>query len=601
VSSPGSVTRSPTRSTAPSTAPSGDPSAGLPTGPPTGPSAGPSARRCRDLFFDYLEDQGIRFIFGNPGTTELPLLDGCRDHPSVDYKLSLHEDVAVAEAMGYARASGTIGVVNLHVTPGLAHGLGNLYNAFRARVPLLVTAGQHHTGLLVHEPILTADLAGLVRPFTKWAHEVRLAEELPIALQRAFKELTTPPYGPVFLSFPMDLMLDDYPGAGGEALPVRVSRTAAAHPDEAEVERAAGLLAGADHPVIVAGDGVGHARAWTELAELAEAVGATVRTESYSTLWNFPNRHPLFGGPLPNTAAAMRPVFAAADVVFMCGVTAQTPVSRYDGGGPLVPWDVRTIALDDSPWEIGKNHPVEAGLVGAVGAGLRALVDAVRKAPPPGAGVAARRAEVEGANAERTGEWARRVRAARSGDRLSPVSIAAELRDLLPDAIFVDETISNREAFVNVLDFADPLSYFAANGLSLGYSPGSAVGIQLARPDRRVVNLVGDGSLLYYPHALWNAANRETPVVFVVLNNGQYRVLKLIVDRMGGPWSAAGELPPGLDIEGPPVDFVTLARSLGVTGERVATLTELRSALDRAVAAGRPYLIDAVLEQGLAT
>jgi thiamine pyrophosphate-dependent acetolactate synthase large subunit-like protein len=150
VSSPGSVTRSPTRSTAPSTAPSGDPSAGPPTGPPTGPPAGPSARRCRDLFFDYLEDQGIRFIFGNPGTTELPLLDGCRDHPSVDYKLSLHEDVAVAEAMGYARASGTIGVVNLHVTPGLAHGLGNLYNAFRARVPLLVTAGQHHTGLLVH-------------------------------------------------------------------------------------------------------------------------------------------------------------------------------------------------------------------------------------------------------------------------------------------------------------------------------------------------------------------------------------------------------------------------------------------------------------------
>ncbi|HEU5159068.1 MAG TPA: thiamine pyrophosphate-binding protein [Streptosporangiaceae bacterium] len=564
---------------------------------PAGPAAATAVWRCRDLFFAYLEDHGIRYVFGNPGTTELPLLDGCRDHPSVDYKLSLHEDVAVAEAMGYARASGTIGVVNLHVTPGLAHGLGNLYNAFRARVPLLVTAGQHHTGLLVHEPILTADLAALVRPFTKWAHEVRIAEELPIALQRAFKELTTPPYGPVFLSFPMDLMLDEYPTAGG-APPVRTSRTAPAHADRTELERAAALLAGADHPMIVAGDGVGHARAWPEVAALAEAVGATVRTESYSTLWNFPSRHPLFGGPLPNTAGAMRPVFAAADVVFLCGVTAQTPVSRYDGGGPLVPWHVRTVALDDSPWEVGKNHPVEVGLIGDVGAGLRVLVDAVHRAPPPAALVAARRAAAERANAERAGTWARRVSAARSGGRLSPVAIAAELRERLPDAIFVDETISNREAFVNVLDFADPLSYFAANGLSLGYSPGAAVGIQQALPDRRVVNIVGDGSLLYYPHALWNAANRGTPVVFVVLNNGQYRVLKLIVDRMGGPWSASGDLPPGLDIAGPPVDFVPLARSLGVAGERAATPAELRSALDRAVESGRPYLIDAVLEQG---
>jgi benzoylformate decarboxylase len=558
-----------------------------------------SATRCRDLFFAYLEEQGIRFIFGNPGTTELPLLDGCRDHPSVDYGLSLHEDVAVAEAMGYARASGTIGVVNLHVAPGLAHGLGNLYNAFRARVPLLVTAGQHHTGLLVHEPILTADLAALVRPFTKWAYEVRLAEELPIALQRAFKELTTPPYGPVFLSFPMDLMLEDYAADSAADLPVRISWTAPTHPDEAAIERAAAVLSGAQQPLIIAGDGVGHARAWTEVAALAEALGATVRTEGYSTLWNFPNRHPLFGGPLPNTAAAMRPIFAAADVVLMCGVTSQAPVSRYDAGGPLVPWRVRTIALDDSPWEVGKNQPVEVGLIGEVGAGLRALAAAVRRSPPPPAQVAARTAAAEQAGAERADEWDRRVGTARSSDRLSPVSIAAELRDLLPDAVFVDETISNREAFVNVLDFADPLSYFAANGLSLGYSPGAAVGMQLALPDRRVVNLVGDGSLLYYPHALWNAANRGTPVLFVVLNNGQYRVLKLIIDRMGGPWSATGDMPPGLDIAGPPVDFVSLAESLGVTGERVATLPELRSALKRGVDAGRPYLIDAVLEQGL--
>src|SRR5919108_1610703 len=137
---------------------------------------------CRDIFFEFLVELGIPYIFGNPGTTELALIDGCADHPSVQYVLSLHEDVAVAQAMGYARASGKTGVVNLHVAPGLAHGLGNLYNAYRARVPLLVTAGQHDTGLLVQDPILSADLVAMVRPFTKWAYEVRLAEELPIAL-----------------------------------------------------------------------------------------------------------------------------------------------------------------------------------------------------------------------------------------------------------------------------------------------------------------------------------------------------------------------------------------------------------------------------------
>lgn len=556
-------------------------------------SSSPTVARCRDVFFAYLEDQKVRYIFGNPGTTELPLLDGCRDHPSVEYVLSLHEDVAVAQAMGYARASGTVGVVNLHITPGLAHGLGNLYNAWRARVPLLVTAGQHHTGLLVHEPILTADLAGLVRPFTKWAYEVRLADELPVALQRAFKELTTPPYGPVFLSFPMDLMLDSQDGK----LPVAVSRTAPAHPDPAEIDRAAAVLAGAERPLILAGDGVGHARAWSQAAELAELLGAPVRTESYSTLWNFPHRHPLFGGPMPNTATAMRRVFDSADALLTCGVTAQTPVSRHDGEGPIVPWRIRTVALDDSPWEVGKNQPVEVGLIGDVGAGLRALAESLRRTPPPADRVGARRAAAERAGAERVRHWEKQVSAARADDRLSPVSIAAELRELLPGAVFVDETISNREAFVSVLDFPDPLSYFAANGLSLGYSPAAAAGIRLALPDRQVVNLVGDGSLLYYPHALWNAANREIPVLFVVLNNGQYRVLKLIVDRMGGPWSQAGGMPPGLDIESPEVDIVTLARSMGVAGERVATVPELRSAIKRGADAGKPYLIDAVLDQ----
>lgn len=542
----------------------------------------------RDLLFAYLVELGIPYIFGNPGTTELPLVDGCNDHPSVEYVLSLHEDIAVAQAIGYARASGNIGVVNLHVTPGVAHGLGNIYNAFRARVPLLITAGQHHSGLDVYDPILTADLVGLMRPFTKWAYEVSSLDDLPIALQRAFKELSTPPYGPVFLSIATDLFLADYPDRPS----AKVSRIARARSIDSEVERAAAVLAGATNPLILAGDGVGLNDAWDEVVRLAESLGAVVLTEGYSTLWNFPSSHPLFGGPMPNLATEMRKQFDGVDALLACGVTCQVPVSRYDEGGPLIPWRVRTVAVDDSPWEVGKNEPVEVGLVGDVKSNLAALAAAVG-ALPANEELPDRRRTAEARCRERVQNWAARVGAARDAAQVSAELVAAELRDLLPpDAIIVDESISNRPAFVNILEFGDPLAYFNVNGLSLGYSPAAAVGIHQARPDRRVVDVVGDGSLMYYPQALWNAAVAGARVLFVVLNNGSYRVLKLIIERMGGPWGESKQPVPGLELDGSRIDFVGLAAALGVPGECIATPDEVRPALERGLAACGPYVLE---------
>jgi benzoylformate decarboxylase len=549
----------------------------------------------RDIFFEYLVKMEIPYIFGNPGTTEVPLVDACNDYPSIRYVLSLHEDIAVAQAMGYARASGKVGVVNLHVTPGVAHGLGNLYNAYRARVPLLVTAGQHHPGLNLQEPILTSDLAALVRPFTKWSYEVTLLDELPIAMQRAFKELTTPPYGPVFLSLATNLFLEKYPDP-----PVaQVSRVASVDADAATIAHAAEVLAEASNPLIVAGDGVGINDAWSDVVSLAESLGAVVYTEGYATSWNFPSRHPLYAGPMPNLATQMRDRFDDVDTVLLCGITCQAPVARYDEGGPLIPWRVRTVSVDDSPWEVGKNQPVEIGLVGDVKRNLAALADAVRRNPPADAVVAERRQGMETACQKRVEVWEEKVRDAQQADEVSPALVAATLRELLPaDAVFVDESISNRPSFVNVLSFADGLSYFAVNGLSLGYSVGAAVGIQMAMPERRVVSVVGDGSLLYYPNALWNAASENAPVLIVVLNNASYHVLKVILERMGGPWAANQRMPPGLDIVGSKVDFVALASSMGVAGERPETPDDLRAALKRGLDASGPYLVEVVLDQG---
>ena len=541
----------------------------------------------RDIFFEYLVSQGVRYIFGNPGTTELPLVDGCNDYPSIEYVLSLHEDVAVAQAIGYARASGKVGVVNLHVTPGMAHGLGNLYNAHRARVPLLVTAGQHHTGLRVQDPILASDLLSMVGQFTKWSYEVRFLEELPMVMQRAFKELATPPFAPVFVSMPPNVLLEKHDGSG----PARVTKPTSSIADDGSIRDAVRVLASAERPMIVAGDGVGHARAWDDLATIAESLGARVHTEGYATLWNFPSSHPLYLGPMPNLAATMRDHFARADVALLCGVTSPAPVSRYDEGGPLIPFHVQTVVLDDSPGEIGKNHPASAALLGDVGANLRRLRTAVEEAPLDRASAGRRGRTVRDEAAARRSAWDRKTREEASSGRLTAVGVAKAIRDAIPvDGIFVDEAISNRPWFVNVLDFRDPLSYFGANGISLGYSVGAAAGIAVARPDRKVVVAVGDGSFLYYPHALWSLANRNLPVLVVVLNNGGYRVLELIVNRMGGPWSAGGSDLPGVVIEGPGVDFVALAASMGIPGERVDSPGSLASAIKRGMEASTPYV-----------
>jgi len=298
----------------------------------------------RDIFFAYLEHNGVPFLFGNPGTTELPLVDGCNDHPAVRYVMALHEDIAVAMAMGYARASGRVGVVNLHVAPGLGHGMGNLYNAFRAGTPLIVTAGQQHTRLVVHDPILTADLAAMARPFTKWSYDVRFVEELPTVMQRAFKEATTAPTGPVFISLPMDVLLETV----NFDPPVAASTIASTIADPKAVAHAARVLADATHPMIVAGDGVGLSCAWPEVVAIAERLGAPVYTEQYSTIWNFPSDHPHFAGPMPNQAVAMRQRFEGVDVALLAGFTAQAPVARFDEKGSLIPPSVQIVVISRS-------------------------------------------------------------------------------------------------------------------------------------------------------------------------------------------------------------------------------------------------------------
>src|SRR4051794_25594163 len=247
-----------------------------------------SKRWTRDYLFDVLRLLDIRAIFGVPGTNEIPIIDGTSDPANgVQYVQCLHENIALGAAMGYARMTGKPGVVVVHVTPGIAHSIGNLFNAWRSRTPLVIICCQQQNELVTQEPLLASNLVELARQYTKWAHEVRAPEEIPLVLQRAFKEAMAPPTGPVFLSVPWDFTIREIGEGDRVAGVTRVSPRFTGDP--AAVTEAAKALAGAKNPIIVAGDAVGYAGAWPELQTLAELTGAPVLCQTFSSLANFPN------------------------------------------------------------------------------------------------------------------------------------------------------------------------------------------------------------------------------------------------------------------------------------------------------------------------
>src|SRR5262245_31499231 len=307
------------------------------------------------VLMEILRAAGVRYLFGNPGTTELPFLDALPDS-GLEYVLGLQEATAVAAADGYAQASGQVGVVNVHVAPGLANSLSILHNAARSKTPLLVTAGQQDTRFLMDEPILAGDLVRMAEQFTKWSYEIRRAEEAPVALRRALQVALTPPTGPVFLSLPMDLMRPAVEDTGAGPTPI-AART---RPDPGAVARAAELLAAARSPIVIAGDGVARAQAVVEITALVELVGARVHGGPVYRRTNIPGDHALWRGGLFPSPDAVRKALEECDVLLIVGANVFTWFLHTEGA-PF-PRGLTVIQLDDDPWQIGRSYPVALGI-----------------------------------------------------------------------------------------------------------------------------------------------------------------------------------------------------------------------------------------------
>ena len=541
----------------------------------------------KQAFLQILRQEGVSVMFGNPGTTELPLMDGLAREPGIHYVLALQEAVAIAMADGYAQASGGLAAVNVHVSPGLGNAMGMLYDAQKSGAPMLLTAGQHDQSFNVTEPILWSDLPPIARPFVKWSTEAHRLEDLPRIVHRAAKTALAHPTGPVFLSLPVDVLNAERDLDLGA--PTRVARRIVG--DRAAVAQAAALLARAERPLLIAGDAVAQGDALAELVELAELVGAPVMAEGVASTCSFPFTHPLYSGSMPRLGPPIRALLMRHDLLFSVGGDLFT-LSLPDDVDPMPP-GLTVVHLDVDPWELGKNYPAAVAIQGDPKATLPELSEAVRRITgKQGHPDAVKRAAAVRAAWERErAALAQRAEAEAARVPLAPLTLVHELARCAPaNAVIVDESISSSQGVRHFFRCADRKSFFGLRGGGIGWGLPAALGVKLALRDRPVLALIGDGSAMYTNQALWTAARESLAVVYVIFNNASYRILKQRTRALKG-FSAEDDRYVGMDLE-PLIDFVGMARALGVPGERVEKAPEIAPAVERGFAGGGPYLID---------
>jgi benzoylformate decarboxylase len=542
---------------------------------------------------ELLKQEGVRVMFGNPGTTELPLMDAFAAERDIRYVLALQEAPAMGMADGYAQASGQLACVNLHAAPGLGNAMGMLYDAQKAGAPIIVTAGQHEQRFNFTEPLLWADLPVVARPFVKWSEEVRRLADLPRAIHRAAKTALAPPTGPVFLSLPGDILTDSEDLDLGR--PTRIA--SGIRGDAVAIEAAARLMARAKSPVIIAGDAVAQGDALQELVALAEALAAPVYDEGMATRAMFPSSHPLYRGAIVRLPAAIRGMLDQHDLLVSIGADLFT-LSLPDDIDSM-PEGMPIVHLDTNPWELGKNYPAEVAILGEPRTTLPEMTRALLAAR--GAGDTDQVAKrLTHARAEGISSLARlNANAEAMAERhpIHPLSLMQTIGRALPaDAVVIDETVSSGNGLRRFLKSDDARSFFGMRGGGIGWGLPAAIGAKIALPDRPVVALIGDGSALYTIQGLWTAARESLRMVFVIINNYSYRILKQRTNAMKG-LAAQADTYVGMDLDRPRVDFVSVATGLGLTAYRASTLTEVHDMLEAALAHDGPTLLDVAVDR----
>ncbi len=545
----------------------------------------------REAFLALLESEGVTHLFGNPGTTELPIMAALPDRPALTYVMALQEALVVAMADGFSRASGRLSACNVHVAPGLGNAMGSLFNANWMGSPIIVTAGQQEQGHGLTEPMLYAPLAPIAQPLVKWAVEVNRLQDLPRIVRRAAKVAMTPPTGPVFISLPGDVLNEQDALELGQ--PTRVDT--AGRPTDAALERLADRLLAARRPVLLAGHEIATSDALAEAARVAEALGAPVYQQTVCDGAHFLSEHPAFMGGLSREQRDVRETLAPYDLMFCMGSDVLR-MSVFSETDPL-PDGLALVQVGLRDWEMGKNYPAEIALRADVKETLAALADTIeRKRGAKGAEeAAASLAALETSNWSTKREALRARTLARADVTPMPPELAMlRIVDALPqDAVIVEEGILSGRSIPALYPFRDSKALFGLGSGGIGFAMAGAVGVQMALRDRPVVAVVGDGSAMYSIQALWTAANAKLPITYVIANNGGYRIIKERLKAFHGV-----EQYTGMEFKDPPIDFTGLARSMGVAARQIVDPDEIGPAIAESTRRDGPTLLDIVVDDG---
>lgn len=518
----------------------------------------------REEAFQLLRSLGLTTIFGNPGSTELPFLQHFPD--DFIYVLGLQEASVLAMADGFAQASGHPALVNLHTAPGVGNAMGNIITAYQNRTPLIITAGQQVRAMMALEPLLfTRDAIELPKPYIKWSYEPVRAQDVPLALARAYFVANQHPRGPVFLSLPMD----DWEQEANEPFQLReVSyRTA---PDPVALQRIAEVLQSKQKIALVVGAEADRADAWETLVALAERLVADVWAAPIASRKGFPEHHPLFRGDLPPAMKPLSDKLANYDAVLVIGA----PVFLYYPyvPGPILKAGIPLIHITNDPDEAARA-PIGTSIVADIALASEQLLSLLPT--------------------NREGQLPKplsRPAAPPAQKPITPAFLMHTLASLLPEnTILVDESPSTQATLHKHIPITTSGGWYMTGSGGLGFGLPAAIGIQLAQPERRVVCTLGDGSSMYSVQALWTAAHYHIPVVFVVLRNSEYGILKAFAN-----FERVNHNLPGLEL--PDLDIVQIARGFGCEAWSVELPEELAASLQRAFQLAQPVVVEVIVD-----
>ena len=549
----------------------------------------------KQALLEMLKAEGVEFIFGNPGTSEGPIIDMLGDYPELRYILTLQESVAVGMGESYARATGKASFVSLHVDSGLANGIALMLDAYNTGTPMVVTSANYDIRKTTEG---LTDLAELARPVTKWSVQLTHPDQIPGAIRRAFNEANSHPKGPVYVGFTANAL----EGSGDMNIIPSQPVFDEPRPNPEGIKAAADLLMRADRSIMMVGDRVSDDGAMNKAVDLAELLGLPVYGSRAAEV-AFPTNHPQFLGTLSLRMSDQRSILERADLVLAIGMDAFEELFYW--GDVILNRETKLIHIDPVAGKVGKSEPTDVGIVAHCGLAIDELINQITPmlTPESKQAISNRVKLISDESHESKKSFQRSVEDKWDGKPITPARMMFELSNALPEnAIVVDDSLSNRAMFRHYFQASERGDIRGVRGGSIGGGIGATMGTQCANPERPVFGVIGDGSAMMTIQGLWTAANDNIPCIFVICNNGMYRILRtnfnIYQKDVLGLSETSGENLLYSEFA-TPFDMAAIANSMGVHGERIIEPSEIKPAVDRAVASGKPALLDIIIDSAL--